>query len=67
MTEADMKAMIKQLWGSPLTPEEQQAADRGWAGMSEWQSMSFADLDAIIEAEEQARSTTDSGSAANDD
>ena len=55
MTEAEIKAMIKQVWEAPMSEEEKAAAKRGWDGMSEWQSMSFSELDQIIAAEEKAR------------
>jgi hypothetical protein len=55
MTEEEIKAMIKQAWDVPITATEAEAAKRGWAGMSDWQTMTFLELDRLIDEEEKAR------------
>lgn len=55
MTEAEIKALIKAVWGVELTEEEKQAAQRCIDGMSDWQTMTYAELDRIVEEEAKAR------------
>lgn len=55
ITKAQFEAMFKLVYGAELTEEEKALAKAGAEGMSDWQTMSFSELDRLITEEEASR------------